>query len=173
MCSGQIGFNFGLQIVPPRLRPLMTPAKGVNSQSFNAESSGGSSPPCIRGPGHVAALAAAEAAKSTLSKAVEAAERATGEARHGSAGTGRGCLCKARAERVTASSAPDLAVLRDECQSLRMKVLDMEEDARVSPSPRKGGMSDERRQPVLLDEASRLVETMQNRRMIRMRLRSA
>ena len=34
----------------------------------------------------------------------------------------------------------DLAVLRDECQSLRMKVLDMEEDARVSPSPRKGGM---------------------------------
>jgi hypothetical protein len=30
-------------------------------------------------------------------------------------------------------------VLRDECTTLRWKVLEMEEDARISPSPRHGG----------------------------------
>ncbi len=124
---------------------LMTPAKGVNSQSFNAESSGGSSSsPAYEGQATVAALAAAEAAKSTLSKAVEAAERATGEAREEAAqARAEAASAKQEAEalRVTAEQRrADLAVLRDECQSLRMKVLDMEEDARVSPSPRKGGM---------------------------------
>ena len=124
---------------------LMTPAKGVNSQSFNAESSGGSSSsPAYEGQATVAALAAAEAAKSTLSKAVEAAERATGEAREEAAqARAEAASAKQEAEalRVTAEQRrADLAVLRDECQSLRMKVLDMEEDARLSPSPRKGGM---------------------------------
>lgn len=123
----------------------LTPAKGVDGQSFNAESSGGSSTsPMYEGQATVAALAAAEAAKNTLSKAVEAAERATGEAREEAAqARAEAASAKQEAEalKVTAEQRrADLAVLRDECQSLRMKVLDMEEDARVSPSPRKGGM---------------------------------
>jgi transposase-like protein len=98
----------------------------------------------MKGQATVAALAAAEAAKNTLSKAVEAAERATGEAREEAAqARAEAASAKQEAEalKVTAEQRrSDLAVLRDECQSLRMKVLDMEEDARVSPSPRKGGM---------------------------------
>ena len=43
------------------------------------------------------------------------------------------------ARAVAESRRADLAVLRDECNALRMKVVDMEEDARVSPSPRHGG----------------------------------
>ena len=121
---------------------LMTPAKGVNSQSFNAESSGGSSSsPAYEGQATVAALAAAEVRRSVQGCELR---MSTGEAREEAAqARAEAASAKQEAEalRVTAEQRrADLAVLRDECQSLRMKVLDMEEDARVSPSPRKGGM---------------------------------
>ena len=83
MCSGQIGFNFD-RFRSCRLEAaaaLMSPAKGVDDRK-RAESSGGSSSsPAYEGQATVAALLAAEAAKNTLSKAVDAAERAAGEAR--------------------------------------------------------------------------------------------
>ena len=82
-------------------------------------------------------------AHETLVAAVETAERDACAAREE---TVRAKATAAAAELdaknaldVAEARRADLAVLRDECATLRWKILEMEEDARVSPSPRHGG----------------------------------
>ena len=79
----------------------------------------------------------------TLAAAVEAAERDAAAAREETARAEASATTAAleakNALEVAEARRADLAVLRDECSKLRWKVLEMEEDARVSPSPRHGG----------------------------------
>ena len=79
----------------------------------------------------------------TLAAAVEAAERDAAAAREETARANAAAAAAAleakNALEVAEARRADLAVLRDECSKLRWKVLEMEEDARVSPSPRHGG----------------------------------
>jgi len=79
----------------------------------------------------------------TLAAAVEAAERDAAAAREetarAEASAATAALEAKNALEVAEARRADLAVLRDECSKLRWKVLEMEEDARVSPSPRHGG----------------------------------
>ena len=79
----------------------------------------------------------------TLAVAVEAAERDAAAAREETARADAAAAAAAleakNALEVAEARRADLAALRDECSTLRWKVLEMEEDARVSPSPRHGG----------------------------------
>ena len=79
----------------------------------------------------------------TLAAAVEAAERDAAAAREETARAGAAAAAAAleakNALELAEARGGELAGLRDECSALRWKVLEMEEDARVSPSPRHGG----------------------------------
>lgn len=108
----------------------LTPPRENGARSMNA-----SSP--------TPAAAAAEAVRQTMAAALEAAEKAACAARE-EAGKCRAAAAaseqEAAALRATAEQRrADLAVLRDECTTLRWKVLNLEEDARISPCPRHGG----------------------------------
>ena len=113
---------------PPAASDAGTPASSRGSVD------GGSASPDDR-----ALAARAE----TLAAAVEAAERDAAAAREetarANAAAASAALEAKNALEVAEARRADLAVLRDECSKLRWKVLEMEEDARVSPSPRHGG----------------------------------
>ena len=120
-----------------------TPAKPSKAPADDAGSCDGSSSSPAPGADVTVALAAALAAKESMSAALEAAERAAAASREETTranAAAKAAELEAEAARAVAESRrADLAVLRDECNALRMKVVDMEEDARVSPSPRHGG----------------------------------
>ena len=124
-----------------------TPTKGDFSRGPSPGSSGGSSSsPASDAVESVAAAAAADAAKGAMRDAVEAAEREASAAREDAA-TARAALSAMKMEMESLRAAldsrrSDLGATRSECESLRWKVLEMEEDARVSPSPRKPIPSD-------------------------------
>lgn len=86
---------------------------------------------------------AAVAARETLVSAVQTAEldaaRAREETARAKASAARFELESRNALTVAEARRADLAVLRDEVSKLRWQILEMEEDARVSPSPRHGG----------------------------------
>ena len=120
-----------------------TPAKPPKTPADDAGSCDGSSSSPAPDADVAAALAAALAAKESMSAALEAAERAAAASREettrANAAAAAAELEAEAARAVAESRRADLAVLRDECNALRWKVVDMEEDARVSPSPRHGG----------------------------------
>ena len=120
-----------------------TPAKPSKAPADDAGSCDGSSSSPAPDADVTAALAAALAAKESMSAALEAAERAAAASREettrANAAAAAAELEAEAARAVAESRRADLAVLRDECNALRWKVVDMEEDARVSPSPRHGG----------------------------------
>ena len=120
-----------------------TPANAPKTPADDAGSCDGSSSSPAPDADVAAALAAALAAKESMSAALEAAERAAAASREettrANAAAAAAELEAEAARAVAESRRADLAVLRDECNALRWKVVDMEEDARVSPSPRHGG----------------------------------